>query len=209
MSICSGSNKWYLLSRDHQSALRPTSRPFEASAVRDGPGTGPPGASMAALNASNGSGGKAGRDGCDPSWASIAPSPGSADVVEDMENLLLVIHTAQRPNVQAHVAQSYISLDFASDVANGYTMKQVSYTKAAIRALRRMPANTATLVSSKIEAFAQDPGSQANNVKSLQGREGIRLRVGDWRVIMDDHGNVLAVLDIGPRGRIYDGKGMT
>ena len=83
-------------------------------------------------------------------------------------------------------------------------MKQISYTKAAIRALRRMPANTATLIRTKIEAYAIDPASQANNVKPLKGREGIRLRVGDWRVIMDDQGNVLAVLDIGPRGGIYD-----
>ena len=82
-------------------------------------------------------------------------------------------------------------------------MKQISYTRAAIKALRRMPANTATLIQSKIEAYAQDPSSQANNVKSLKGREGVRLRVGDWRVIMDDQGNVLAVLDIGPRGGIY------
>lgn len=43
---------------------------------------------------------------------------------------------------------------------------------------------------------------QANNVKALKGREAIRLRVGDWRVIMDD-GVVLAVLEIGPRGDIY------
>ena len=83
-------------------------------------------------------------------------------------------------------------------------MKQISYTKAAIRALRRMPANTAGLIRTKVEAYAQDPIAQANNVKSLIGREGIRLRVGDWRVIMDDQGNVLAVLDIGPRGGIYD-----
>lgn len=86
-------------------------------------------------------------------------------------------------------------------------MKQISYTKAAIRALRRMPANTATLIRTKIEAYATDPASQANNVKSLKGREGIRLRVGAWRVIMDDKGNVLAVLavlDIGPRDGIYD-----
>ena len=83
-------------------------------------------------------------------------------------------------------------------------MKQVSYTKSAIKALRRMPANTATLIRTKIEAYATDQASQANNVKSLKGREGIRLRVGDWRVIMDDQGNVLAVLDIGPRGGIYD-----
>lgn len=83
-------------------------------------------------------------------------------------------------------------------------MKQISYTKAAIKALRRMPANTAKLIRTKIEAYAQDPRTQASNVKSLKGREGIRLRVGDWRVIMDDQGNVLAVLDIGPRGGIYD-----
>lgn len=81
-------------------------------------------------------------------------------------------------------------------------MKQISYTKAAIRALRRMPANSATLIRSKIDAYAQDQSSQANNVKLLKGRDGIRLRAGDWRVIVDDQGQVLAVLEIGPRGGI-------
>ncbi|MFN3845355.1 MAG: type II toxin-antitoxin system RelE family toxin [Paracoccaceae bacterium] len=56
----------------------------------------------------------------------------------------------------------------------------------------------------QVEAYATDPASQANTVKSLTGREGIRLRVGDWRVIMDDQGNVLAVLEIDPRSGIYD-----
>ena len=56
----------------------------------------------------------------------------------------------------------------------------------------------------RIEAYARNPASQSNNLKSLKGREGIRLRVGDWRVIMDDQGNILAILDIGPRGGIYD-----
>jgi mRNA interferase RelE/StbE len=83
-------------------------------------------------------------------------------------------------------------------------MKQISYSKAAIRAFRRMPANTATLIRSKIKAYATDPTSQINNVRSFKGREGSRLQVGDWRVIMDDQGNVLAVLDIGPRGGVYD-----
>lgn len=55
----------------------------------------------------------------------------------------------------------------------------------------------------KIDQYAADPASQANNVKTLQGREGIRLRVGDWRVIMCD-GEVLAVLEIGPRGSVYE-----
>lgn len=83
-------------------------------------------------------------------------------------------------------------------------MKQISYTKAAIKALRRIPSNTAALIRAKIEAYAQDPNAQAANVKPLKGRVGLRLRVGDPRVIMDDQGNVLAILDIGPRGGVYD-----
>ena len=82
-------------------------------------------------------------------------------------------------------------------------MKPIAYTRAALKALRRMPANTAERIKGKIEAYASDPASQANNVKALQGRPGIRLRVGDWRVIMQD-GVVLDVLEIGPRGGIYD-----
>lgn len=83
-------------------------------------------------------------------------------------------------------------------------MKQITYAKVARKMLAKMPRNTATLIRSKIEAYAADPESQANNTKALKGREGIRLRVGDWRVIMDDQGNVLAVLEIGPRGGVYD-----
>lgn len=82
-------------------------------------------------------------------------------------------------------------------------MKPITYTRAAIKVLRRMPANTSARIVGKIEAYATDPASQANNVTALQGRDGIRLRVGDWRVIMND-GAVLAVLQVGPRGGIYD-----
>ena len=82
-------------------------------------------------------------------------------------------------------------------------MKQIAYTKDALKALRKMATNTAERIKAKIEAYATDPASQANNVKALQGRPGIRLRVGDWRVIMED-GVVLDVLEIGPRGGIYD-----
>jgi len=66
-----------------------------------------------------------------------------------------------------------------------------------------MPGDVAERITGKIEQYAADPASQANNVRALKGREGIRLRVGDWRVIMNENGVVLAVLDIGPRGSIY------
>ena len=66
-----------------------------------------------------------------------------------------------------------------------------------------MPANRARLIKSKIEQYAVDPASQANNVINLQGPGGMRLRVGDYRVIMED-GEILDILNIGPRGGIYD-----
>jgi mRNA interferase RelE/StbE len=82
-------------------------------------------------------------------------------------------------------------------------MKQITYTRSAVKVLRRLPANTSKLIVSKVEQYAADPASLANNVKALTGREGIRLRVGNWRVIMDD-GVVLAVLEVGPRGGVYE-----
>ena len=82
-------------------------------------------------------------------------------------------------------------------------MKPVTYTRAALKALRKMPVDVAKRIIGKIEQYATDPASQANNVTVLKGRDGIRLRVGDWRVIMSDDGVVLAVLDIGSRGSIY------
>ena len=82
-------------------------------------------------------------------------------------------------------------------------MKPVVIHPAARKTLRRMPANTANRILEKIAAYAADPLSQANNVTALRGRPGIRLRVGDWRVIMED-GEVLDVLQVGPRGGVYE-----
>lgn len=83
-------------------------------------------------------------------------------------------------------------------------MKPITYKPAAIRTLRKMPRNEAKRITGKIGQYAENPSSLASNVKALKGREGIRLRVGDWRVIMSDQGEVLDVLAIGPRGGVYD-----
>ena len=80
--------------------------------------------------------------------------------------------------------------------------KPITYRAPARKALRRMPVPTAKRILAKIEAYADDPAALSNNVTKLQGRPGIRLRVGDHRVIMLD-GEVLDVLDVGPRGSIY------
>ncbi len=44
------------------------------------------------------------------------------------------------------------------------------------------------------------------DVKRLKGMEGVfQIRIGDWRIVYEVHGKdgVIAVLEIGPRGRVY------
>jgi mRNA interferase RelE/StbE len=79
----------------------------------------------------------------------------------------------------------------------------VTYTATAARALRRH-ANRAPAIRAKIDQLAEDPASQANNVKALKGVDAKRLRVGEFRVIFQEDGDTLLVLDIGPRGSVYD-----
>lgn len=80
-------------------------------------------------------------------------------------------------------------------------MRWITYSKDALRTLRRMPANVSALVRSEIEQFAADPSSLADDVKALKGEPGVfRLRVGDWRVLFTEDGEVLAIVRIAPRG---------
>lgn len=57
---------------------------------------------------------------------------------------------------------------------------------------------------SKIAAYARDPESQRNNVKRLKGARLLRLRVGAFRVLIAEDRETVTVIDVGPRGSIYD-----
>jgi mRNA interferase RelE/StbE len=50
----------------------------------------------------------------------------------------------------------------------------------------------------------RDAASQGNNVKQLVGVDAKRLRIGDFRVIFTETNDTITVLDIGPRGGIYE-----
>ncbi|MGL4488414.1 MAG: type II toxin-antitoxin system RelE family toxin [Rhizobiaceae bacterium] len=82
--------------------------------------------------------------------------------------------------------------------------KEISYSKDAFRTLRKIPRNEATRIMEKVAQYAADPSSLGNNVKALAGLNLIRLRVGDWRILMDDQGVVLIVVKVGPRGSVYE-----
>lgn len=82
--------------------------------------------------------------------------------------------------------------------------KRIAYSKQAIKTLSKIPANESARIRSKLRQYAENPPSQANNVKKLQGRDAYRLRVGDWRVIFDEHDVVIEVIKIGARGSVYE-----
>ena len=68
-----------------------------------------------------------------------------------------------------------------------------------------MPRNTAKLIREKLEVIAADPHADHPNAKKLQGREGYRLRVGDWGVLytIQSEKLVIVVLKVASRGEAY------
>ena len=84
-------------------------------------------------------------------------------------------------------------------------MYTVITTKSFARALSRLPATWQKRIVVKIKEVAADPYARHNNVTKLQGRDGYRLRIGDWRVIYELHDDRLElwVLAVGARGGIY------
>jgi mRNA interferase RelE/StbE len=72
---------------------------------------------------------------------------------------------------------------------------RVVTTESFAKALFRLPVNWQKRIVEKIKEIAADPYARHNNVTKLQGRDGYRLRIGDWRVIYELHDDCL---DYGP-----------
>jgi mRNA interferase RelE/StbE len=85
-------------------------------------------------------------------------------------------------------------------------VRDVVYSKDAIRALNRMPANEARRIRAKVLQYAADPASLANNVKKLRDSRYHRLRIGDWRVIFREDGVIIDVVRVAARGEAYEGE---
>ena len=84
-------------------------------------------------------------------------------------------------------------------------MYKVVTTRSFDAALARIPLNWQKRIARKIREVAADPYAANHNLTKLQGRDGYRLRVGDWRVIYELHDErlVMLVLEVGSRGGTY------
>jgi mRNA interferase RelE/StbE len=82
-------------------------------------------------------------------------------------------------------------------------MKTVLYTKAALRTLQAH-SNRAKQIRAKIEQYATNPATQTNNVNQLTGSSAKRLRIAGSRVLFTETETTITILDVGPRGEIYE-----
>ena len=75
--------------------------------------------------------------------------------------------------------------------------------RRAQKELAQLPANDYARVRDAIRGLAQDP--RPRGCSKLRGREGWRVRVGDYRVIyeVDDRREEVTVLHIGHRRDVY------
>jgi mRNA interferase RelE/StbE len=71
-------------------------------------------------------------------------------------------------------------------------MYRVVLTRAAQKQLDDLPDDIAARITARLENLAADP--RPADVKKLKGREGWRIRVGDYRVLYTIQDNVLLIL---------------
>jgi mRNA interferase RelE/StbE len=80
-------------------------------------------------------------------------------------------------------------------------MKPIAFTPASTRQWVKLSAQVRQRIDARLAEFA---ASGKGDVKRLKGRQGSRLRVGDWRVIFYEEGNTIIVVAVGHRREIYD-----
>ncbi len=81
---------------------------------------------------------------------------------------------------------------------------RVALRPAAVRALRKLDPKVRTRVQGAIGLLAHDP--RPPGARALQGRDGLRVRVGDYRIIYTINDRVLTVVVIrlGHRRDVYE-----
>ena len=75
-------------------------------------------------------------------------------------------------------------------------MKQIAFTHAAAKQLDALPVQPRTAI---FEAICELAISGKGDVKALQGRDGYRLRVGQYRVLFDTDATTILAITIGRR----------
>jgi len=81
---------------------------------------------------------------------------------------------------------------------------RIELRPAAVKALRRIDARDRTRLQGVIALLGEDPRPPGS--RALQGRPGLRVRVGDYRILytVDDGVLVVVVVTVGHRRDVYE-----
>jgi len=80
-------------------------------------------------------------------------------------------------------------------------VKQILFTPAATRQWVKLSNDVRRRIDARLSEFA---AAGKGDVKRLKGRTGVRLRVGDWRVIFEENDVHIIIVAVGHRREIYD-----
>ncbi|HLX13987.1 MAG TPA: type II toxin-antitoxin system RelE/ParE family toxin [Bradyrhizobium sp.] len=82
-----------------------------------------------------------------------------------------------------------------------YRMRPIAFTATSARQWAKLAPDVRSRIDKHLTDFAT---TGHGDVKRLKGREGMRLRVGDWRVIFYEGQGTVIVAAVGHRRDIYD-----
>ena len=83
----------------------------------------------------------------------------------------------------------------------------IIYSAQAMKEMKALAPHIRDRIEAKVEQYAENPASLANNVKSLTNSAFCRLRIGDYRVIFTLDGEepiILIVHHVRHRRDAYD-----
>ena len=86
-------------------------------------------------------------------------------------------------------------------------MYGLKYRRQARNYLARLPLKIKTAIVNNLHQLAANPDNPSLDIDVLKGREGFRLRVGQYRIIYTrrDDRLIIEVVKIRQRGDIYKG----
>jgi mRNA interferase RelE/StbE len=80
-------------------------------------------------------------------------------------------------------------------------MRPIAFTVTSARQWAKLSPDIRSRIDKRLTEFAM---TGHGDVKRLKGRDGMRLRVGDWRVIFYEDQGAIIVAAVGHRRDIYD-----
>ncbi|MBC8199101.1 MAG: type II toxin-antitoxin system RelE/ParE family toxin [Desulfobacterales bacterium] len=84
-------------------------------------------------------------------------------------------------------------------------MYELKYRRQARNYLAHLPLKIKSAIVGNLHQLAANPDNASLNIDVLKGREGFRLRAGQYRVIYtrQDDRLIIEIIKIRPRGDIY------